>query len=48
MRATHQPVCLQLNRQSVEVHPRRGHLQLPHEKHGGETVSVNATTANAS
>lgn len=48
MLATHQPVGLQVKRQSAEVHPRRGHLQQPHEKHGGETVWVSATTLDPS
>ena len=47
MLGTHQPVGLQIKRQSVEVNPRRGHLQQPHEKHSGEAVWVNATTMNA-
>jgi len=48
MLATHQPVGLQIKRQSAEAHPRRGHLQLSHETQGGETVSISAPTANAS
>lgn len=48
MLATHQPVGLQIKRQSAEVHPRLGQIQRPHEKHGGETVWVSAMTMNAS